>query len=146
MFLQNRGFLWEDVGNYRKAVDALAWAAALMHEFELSRNTLAHRSNAWLRHLNKDKPPRFPPLSVEWEGRRYPKTLPFDLERHVMSIMATENVLRDKQWEEKWWGPMRRGRSVAGTYRRRPGPAGRLPPWSRNGVAPAVHAPARPRH
>jgi len=114
-FLVQRAWQWYDLGKLRQAVDSWCWATAICPANRLILNTLRLKYNEWLRQLKPRKPTRFPTLSVKILERRYPPTIPIEMESDVIGTEMTENLLNDVEFDRNWWAPMRRGESVART-------------------------------
>lgn len=111
-FLMERGYRWLGLGRHRQAVDAFAWAWALVPENRLLKNTLIHTMNEWGANLDGREPSGFPPMYFTWPPRRYPASLPQDFERDILCLEATENLLLDPEHDRDWWEPMRRGQPL----------------------------------
>src|SRR5262249_10838641 len=56
IFLAQRFHFWRDVGKDRRAIDAMAWASALIPENEGFRNSLIAALNAWEDKIEKRRP------------------------------------------------------------------------------------------
>jgi hypothetical protein len=111
-FLRERGHCWLDLGNHRRAVESFAWASALHPENRATWNTLITHMDEWHRQLERLKPQSFPQLSFIWSKRRFASTLPQDVERDVLGLEITENLLNDPELERRWWSGLRRGERV----------------------------------
>lgn len=108
-FLVQRGFHFREARNLRQCVNSLGWAAALCPDDEFHRGTVNGHYNLWLREVKQKEPPGFPEVWLKVLQRRYPEGLPFDLEREMLCLEMTENLLKDREWDQKWWEPLRRG-------------------------------------
>jgi hypothetical protein len=108
IFLGQRFHCWRDQRVYRRAVEAIAWASALEPANAFFLNTLKSALNEWKITLDDRQPKCFPKISVAPGRRRFPATLPVDLECYLLSLEAIENMLNDPEKEEQWWEPMRR--------------------------------------
>lgn len=104
---------WREAGNYRRAVEAYAWAYALAPHNEGYRTCLGMTLDEWQEILQKLEPSGFPPLYFHWGERRFPLTVPEVLERNLLYCEALENVLKDPAFEAAWWGPLRSGKKPA---------------------------------
>lgn len=111
-FLAHRAMVWRREGNLRHCVDAWAWASALVPENKFFLNTLKMRLNDWTAKVRALTPPKFPQLSISAPQRRYPNTLPLDIEQYIYGLMASENMLKDPEFNGKWWERLRRGESL----------------------------------
>jgi hypothetical protein len=111
-FLAERAFRWKDLGRHRPMVNALAWASALHPEHYILRNTLIFHMHEWNKALETLQPPRFPPMRIKWPPRRFPCSLPEQIERNILGLEATENVVKDPELNQRFWEPMRRGQQA----------------------------------
>lgn len=112
-FLAERGFRWLDYGRYRKGVEAMAWASALAPANLLLRTRLKTTMKEWEIAERRQAPRDFPQVQVRAPERRFPSALPREIEDHILTLEATENLLRDAEFEQRWWGPMRAGHRPA---------------------------------
>jgi hypothetical protein len=108
-FLADRSNCWRDLGGFRRAVDARARAYALVPSNAYHRNVLNKLMNDWIDDLDRVQPPGFPEMYIRTSKRRFPATLPLEIERQILGREATENLLNDPEQNELWWEPMRRG-------------------------------------
>jgi hypothetical protein len=113
-FLSERGHRWLDLRNYRQAVESFAWSSALQPENRATWNTLVKHLDEWHQQLEQLKPRNFSQLSLTWPVRRFADTLPLDIERDILGLEATENLLTDPALEKRWWSSLRRGEWVSG--------------------------------
>jgi hypothetical protein len=111
-FFANRAFIWEENGNIRFAVDAWCWAAALHATNQCMVASLKGRLNMWRRELERRQPSRFPKILHKVVRRRYPESLPFELEHDAICKEAIENLLNEPEFEQKLWGRIRRGEQL----------------------------------
>jgi hypothetical protein len=111
-FLAERYCCWKDLANHHRAVEAMAWAAALAPKNAMYANTLQMALDRWLHVLNANKPKEFPKISIR-APRRFPVSLPEHFEKDIFGLRALDCMLRDSHQEASWWGPMRRGESLA---------------------------------
>ncbi|QJW93259.1 hypothetical protein [Frigoriglobus tundricola] len=108
-FLSSRAFQWSFVRDWWRCVDAWAWAAALVPENKLYRNSLKTSMIEWDKEQRARKPIGFPHLLVRAIKRQFPESLPLELEKDICGLTATHNMLSDPRLEEKYWKPMRSG-------------------------------------
>jgi hypothetical protein len=107
--LVQRHHCWKGAGVHRLAVEAVAWASALSPENDFLRHTLYGAMNDWLHALRAWLPPRFPRVLVDGGVRRFPSSVPVEVESEILGMEAAENLLRDGENEARWWAPLRRG-------------------------------------
>ena len=56
------------------------------------------------------QPQRFPVMDLFWPPRgRFPASLPAEFEEEILGLEGWENILKDAEFERRWWGPLRRG-------------------------------------
>jgi hypothetical protein len=113
-FLMERGHRWLDFGRHRRALEAFAWGCALHSENDAYLNSLHTHLQGWEDSLGGLRPPGFPALDIHWPPRRYPNTIPEVLERGIIALEATENLLKSQEFERDWWAPLRRRERVVG--------------------------------
>jgi hypothetical protein len=106
-FLAERACCWRDSGSLRGCVDSLAWAAGLAPENRVLLNTARARYNEWLREVKRREPAGFPELWLKVKERRYPEGLPLEVERDVVCLRTTEDLLNDPRAESRWWAALR---------------------------------------
>jgi hypothetical protein len=111
-FLLGRANVWERHGRTRKQVDCLAWASAIAPRTYFYPNWLCKALDGWKDEMRPKAPAGFPPLSVRVEERRYPDSLPLEIQHEIYGLEATENILNTPELEERWWKPLREGRYV----------------------------------
>ncbi len=107
-FLAERSCCWKDIGNHRRAAEAMAWASSLAPDNAFYWNTTKMRLNEWTRALEARKPKGFPEILINSPFRRFP-LLDLDVERYVFGLEALENMLGDADQDRIWWEPMRKG-------------------------------------
>ncbi len=108
-FLKERGLRWRDVGNHRQAAESFVWAYALTPH-EGMHACFGRTMNEWNAHLEKIEPPGYPAVYFHWPpARRLPPVVPEKMERDILYLEATEDLLKDPERDRDWWGPMRRG-------------------------------------
>jgi hypothetical protein len=108
-FLCQRAARWGDVREKRREAETLAWALALAPGNILHDTFLKRALNKWNDELEALKPSGFPPIELFYTSRRYPRSLPWDLERDILGLSVTEFLLKDPVGARRWWAPMRRG-------------------------------------
>ena len=108
-FLGGRGFQWEALADYRKALDAFAWASAINTWNAMLRQMLTLAIGRWRAQLNPRIPPAFPNLAISSPSRRYPPTLMYEQEQAILINETIEMLLGDPEHEKQYWEPMRRG-------------------------------------
>lgn len=111
-FLAQRAGVWKQSGDRRRVIESFAWARTFAPQNLFYRTHLNVALNEWHAELEARKPPRFPDIYVHKWTRRYPATLPKDLEYHILGLSCTEFLLNDPVNERKWWTPMRQGVSL----------------------------------
>jgi hypothetical protein len=113
LFLVQRAHTWQDHSRLVEAVDCWCWAAALAPANFIYLNTAKLKMNEWRRQLNPRKPPGFPEIFVTTRQRRYPGTLPIELEVDAIGTEIVEHLLSEPRFNDSWWEPMRRGERPA---------------------------------
>jgi hypothetical protein len=109
-FLAQRGHLWLDLGNHRKATESFLWSSALVPENKLLAFCAKQTMEAWRKKLSEIKPPNCPEFNVCFpSNRRFPDTIPLGVEHYQMVFEAMENWLTDPVRQREWWAPLRRG-------------------------------------
>ena len=111
-FLAERGHRWLERGRRPQAVESFAWAWALHPQEILLRNRLLRTMSEWRAELLPLAPPGYPPLHHISPPRRFPDTVPLSVERDILCLEASENILHTAELNEKWWEPMRQGLPV----------------------------------
>jgi hypothetical protein len=112
-FLFERGMRWLDLGSRRQAVDALAWSHVAAPENVLSYNRMCHEIDDWNAELEKRKPRQFPVLEFDPWRRRFPDPFKWTVEKDILVLEATENLLNNPHLEARCWAPQRRGQRPA---------------------------------
>jgi hypothetical protein len=110
-FLAERSLYWKDVGNHRRAAEAMAWASSLSPGNAFFLNTVKMVLNEWTRALQARRPKGFPEIRIRSPFRRFP-LLPLELEHFIFSQEALENLLNDAEKDRRWWEPMRKGQAL----------------------------------
>jgi hypothetical protein len=109
-FLRERGFCWKEAGNFSRAVEAFGWAWGASPSNQGLGGCFAIAMDEWHAQLQKLAPPGFPPVVCNWPRERWlPATVPWHLERDMLSLWAAQTILMARDNEQNWWGPMRRG-------------------------------------
>lgn len=110
-FLISRSYCWQDAGNHRLQVEALAYASAIAPGNIYYRHTLNKALNDWTEKLESRRPPRFPCLEIAASKRRFPSALPLKTEQDILAMEAMENLLNDANHDRALWTPLRQGRA-----------------------------------
>jgi hypothetical protein len=109
-FLKQRGDHWKVLGNYRKAVESFAWAHGVAPHNEGLKGCFGLTMNEWHAHLQSLEPPGFPAVNYFWpERRRLPTWVSENMEKDMLILEATENLLKDPDFNRRWWDPLRKG-------------------------------------
>jgi hypothetical protein len=123
-FLEQRGHRWRDRGRWRFEAEAFAYASGLVPENRFYRNTFGLAMNKWLVQLNERKPAGFPALYIQAHRlfppgirgpdglpheRHFPPGLSLEWEQELLAREALEDILRNTQFDQNYWEPMRRG-------------------------------------
>lgn len=108
-FLGGRGFKWEALGDYRKALDAFAWASAINTWNPTLRQMVTLAIQRWRTHLKTRFPYGFPTLNIGTTSRRYPMSFSFEQEQAIILNETIEMLLGTDEFEKKYWEPLRRG-------------------------------------
>jgi hypothetical protein len=111
-FLAERGCRWRDFGRLRQAANSIAWATAVAPQNAFYLNSFKAVMKEWGMGLEKIEPPGFPAMYFTWPPRRFPEALPLNYEKDVLCLEATENILKNPDWNSRWWEPLRRGLGV----------------------------------
>jgi hypothetical protein len=90
LFLVQRGRYWRTFGRRREGVEAFAWASALHPENVAWSQALTRSIVAWHADLERLRPPRIPEVWLDAPQRRFPETLPAEVEQDVLLLEATE--------------------------------------------------------
>jgi hypothetical protein len=112
-FLVERGCCWRDHRRFRRGAESFAWAHVLAPYNGFHLYTLKANLNSWTREMKRRQPRWFPEIYIGAPERRYPSVLPLEIERDILGLEATENLLHNPEHEHDWWGPMRKGRIPA---------------------------------
>jgi hypothetical protein len=111
-FIAERAYRWRDLGNLRQVANALAWATAIAPKNGFYVNTLNAVMREWGTGLARLEPPGYPMMYFTWPPRRFPETLPLQYEKDILCLEATENILKNPEYDSRWWAPMRQGQVV----------------------------------
>ena len=114
-FLGGRGFKWEALEDYRKALDAYAWASAINTWNSTLRQLVTLAILRWRTHLKHRFPYGFPNLDIGTTSRRYPMSFAFEQEQAIIFNETLEMLLGTQELEKKYWEPMRRGQPMDST-------------------------------
>jgi hypothetical protein len=106
-----RGYVWDDNGEYGKATECFLAAAELDAEHATYPRSATTAINRWQDDLRRRCPVGFPRdirVQLDPSRRRWP-TVPWEVERHVAAIHTTEWCLRHPEQRARWWEPLGRG-------------------------------------
>jgi hypothetical protein len=110
-FVGQRAFVLEDHRRYREATETFLAAAELDAAHALYPACVRISMQKWREHLQSQFPPGFPhriEVVLRRDRRRWPSA-PWEIEREVAFLHATEWCLRYPQHVAHWWEPLRRG-------------------------------------
>jgi hypothetical protein len=113
--IAQRGYVWADHGEYRRATDCFLVAAELDAGHATYPRAATTTIGRWQDDLRQRCPNGFPRdirVNLNPNRRRWPK-VPWEIERHVAAIHTTEWCLRHPAQAEQWWEPLRAGRKPA---------------------------------
>jgi hypothetical protein len=107
-FLVQRGECWMQEGVYGEAAASFAWA----HELDPRRRQhallTAQALRKWDEELRALIPKRhFPVLDIGLPPRQF-ANWPCEVERELVRLRVLEGLLRDSDFERRWWRPLRR--------------------------------------
>jgi len=109
-FLKQRGGCWKEAGKLRQAAEAYGWGLAVAPHNKGVECCFGLCMNDWHEQLEKRKPPHFPALFAERPRERvFPETVPWRMEKDMRYLVVLEAMLEHRPYEERWWGPLRRG-------------------------------------
>lgn len=106
-----RAFVWRDNKRYWEAAELFCLAAELTPQLATYPSCVLGTMAEWKTHLQKQYPPRFPrriDVLLRPDRRRW-KATPWEVEREIAALAATEDCLTDSNHCEWWWEPLRRG-------------------------------------
>jgi hypothetical protein len=110
--IAQRGYVWADHGEHRKATDCFLVAA----ELDAGHATYPQAANTtigrWQQEVRRRCPRGFSRdvrVNLNPNRRRWPG-VPWEVERQVAAIHTTEWCLRHPDHETQWWEPLRQGR------------------------------------
>lgn len=115
-FIAHRGFRWHDVGKYRHAVESFVIASVLDAGYAKYSKCVLEAMDKWRQHLQSQYPPLFPrriEVLLSKDRRRWPE-IPWELEREIAALHATEYCLHDPENVQMWWEPLRKGQPPLG--------------------------------
>jgi hypothetical protein len=110
-FVGQRGFVLKDHHRYHEAVETFILAADLDAVHCTYPATVLELLCEWKKHLQSQYPPRFPrriEVFLRPEKRRY-RSVPWEVEREIAGLHATQWCLRYPLHEQMWWDPLRKG-------------------------------------
>ena len=108
-FLFQRGLAWHHFGHLHDAVAAYAWSCGLAPNNYCYLNTLKGHYNEWCVQVQRSQPPGFPRVFLNVKNRRFPGSLPLEVEQKILCLEMIEHLLGDHEANTRWWGPLRRG-------------------------------------
>jgi SEC-C motif len=111
-FVSERSQFLLRTGQPLKACESLLWACALWPENRGHYNVLAKTLESLHASLEARKPPGFPVLRPILPPRQFPESLPYFAETNYLIVRAEDALLRDAEFEARWWGPLRAGRVI----------------------------------
>jgi hypothetical protein len=104
-FLTERAYLLlEREKRYKEAAEGFMWAASLVPQNKQYITHAKMSMETWQKNTEKMTPPNFPMLKVGFpnRGRRFPDTIPLDIEQHFLVLEAKERCLIDPKYNE-WY-------------------------------------------
>jgi hypothetical protein len=111
-FVSQRAFVLKDHRRYHEAVETFIAASELDPEHATYPQCVLGVMHEWKRHLQSQYPPQFPrsiDVLLRVDQRRWP-SVPWEVEREVASLHATEWCLYYPSHLKEWWEPLRNGR------------------------------------
>jgi hypothetical protein len=107
-FLRERGECWMQEKEYNEAVTSFAWANELDPGRQQHIVLTLQALREWEKQLRALLPPRhFPVLDIGLPAPYFTR-MPREAERVLIRFRVQESVLRDPDYERRWWGPLRR--------------------------------------
>jgi hypothetical protein len=107
-FLAQRGYHLEKGTRLKEAAESFLWANALVPQNRLYAYNAKQLMLKWRRTLEEMAPPNAPRFRVGFPpGRRWPDTIPLDVERHFLLFEANERCLMRPE-HQVWWECLRR--------------------------------------
>ncbi len=107
-FLVQRGECWMQEEVYGEAVTSFAWANELDPGRQQHSFLTIQAMRKWAEQLPALLPPRqFPILDIGLPPP-YFAHMPREVERELIRLRVMEGLLRDPDYEKRWWGPLRR--------------------------------------
>jgi hypothetical protein len=111
-FVAQRGFVLTDHHLYGEAIETFVLASELDAEHAIYPATILEVLREWKKHLQSQYPPRFPrriEVVLRPDRRRWP-SVPWEVEREIAALHATEWCLNYPPHVQMWWEPLRSGR------------------------------------
>ncbi|MGL4554317.1 MAG: hypothetical protein ACRC33_24405 [Gemmataceae bacterium] len=108
-FLAERGMCLIECRDLRRATNAFTWAWAMMPANVLLRNRMKTTMREWRMQVSQRMMPAFPWTTLTVLRRRFPDSIPIDIEREVCTLEGWEHLLNTPDLERQVWDPMRRG-------------------------------------
>jgi hypothetical protein len=111
----SRAFVFRDHKRYWEAAEAFCIAAELTPTFATYPTCIRATMKEWHAHLESQYPPRFPRRIevVRQPSLRRWKSIPWEVEREIGALRATEHCLNDPDARAAWWDPLRENRPTA---------------------------------
>ncbi len=108
-----RAHAWRDRGRYRESAELYCLAAELTPQSARYPSCVCGILALWRRHLQSQYPPRFPRRIelLQRRDRRKWQTVPWEVEREIAALTASERCLTDPNNRAWWWEPLRHGRT-----------------------------------
>ncbi len=107
-FLGQRAECWMQERVYGEAVTSFAWANELDPGRQLHAFLARQAMQKWDEELRSLLPPRhFPVLDIGLPARYFAQ-MPREVERELIRMRIMEGLLRDPDYERRWWAPLRR--------------------------------------
>jgi hypothetical protein len=104
-FIEQRGFCWLDLKNYKQAVESFLWASILDSENCVPARLTMMALRQWQNSILANIPPNFPRVDVGWQLQRFPGA-PEHIEEQVNTLEGLQRVL-DEPAHQPWWQSLR---------------------------------------
>lgn len=112
-FIACRAWRWHDLGNHWPAVGAFVIASVLVNDYTTYAECVLEEMNVWRQHLQARYPPSFPrriEVLLRKDRPRWPQ-IPWEVEREIAALHATEFCLYHPRHIQEWWEPLRNGQA-----------------------------------
>lgn len=107
-FLVQRGECWMQERMYGEAVTSFAWANELDPRRQQHAFMTWQAMRVWDEQLRAMLPPKhFPVLDIGLPPQYFAR-MPQNVESELIRMRVMEGLLRDPDYERRWWGPLRR--------------------------------------